>query len=320
MRIGVASIALLAASAWAAPAMAQSRCAQFQVIGTGARAQYNPFDSTDAQSNFDVRVEALTEGVNGVRFLLVDTTPGARGPQLGQAGPENYDVVWLEDTSRKVFVVGNELLNNTNGVQVRLPGRNGVEITRLRMVIPRGQAASAQPHREYLRLRYQCVDASGTPIGSQEEQAAPIEIEAQVPGYTAAYIGSVGMTRGAIEFGRIGPDSSNLTNSVSVTALSTVPYDVLIESDNRGMLRRAGTDTRGINYQMRYGGTQVVSGERLTCPATMAPVGRIEQFEVALDRASIGTVPAGDYSDVVTLTFRPRDIFEAGNCAASRAQ
>lgn len=317
MRVYIAGAALLA-SVWAAPAFAQGRCAQFQVIGNGARTDYNPFDPSGTQDTFDIRVEGLNDGVKRVRFLLVDTTVGVNGPGIGPRGPADYDVRWLEDTTRTVFVVGNDLLNPTNGAEARLPGRRGVDIVRLRLTVPRGQAAPAGQHRENLQIRYQCLDSAGLQIGTQQEEVVPVEVEVEVPRFAAAYIGGIGRTRGTIEFGRIGPETSDLQKRVSVTALSTVPYEVLVETDNDGQLRRQRRDGAGIAYSMAYAGTEVDPGDRIVCPTTPAPMGSVEDFQVTLDRNAVAAVPAGDYSDVVTLTFSPRDVISPIGCIVRR--
>ncbi len=178
MRVYIAGAALLA-SVWAAPAFAQGRCAQFQVIGNGPRTDYNPFDPSGVQDNFEIRVEGLADGVKRVRFLLVDTTLGTNGPGIGPNGPADYDVRWLEDTTRTVFVVGNDLLNPTNGAEARLPGMRGVDIVRFRLNVPRGQSAPAGTHRENLQIRYQCLNSAGVQIGTAfmltpEAKTAPL--------------------------------------------------------------------------------------------------------------------------------------------------
>lgn len=317
MRVSIAGAALLAC-VWTAPALAQSRCAEFQVVGNGPGGDYNPFNPVSAQDNFDIRVEGLNDSVARVKFLLVDTALGANGPGIGPQGPAEYDISWLEDTTRQVFVTGNELLNPNNGAEARVSGRRNVDFVRMRLTIPRGQPSPAGVHRENLTIRYQCFNSAGAPIGVQQEQLRPVEVRVEVPRFASAYIGGIGRTRGRIEFGRIGPDVSELSRRISVTALSTVPYEVLVESDNDGALRRRRGDEDGIGYRMAYGGAQVGSGDRLICPTTPAPMGAVNDFEVTLNRDDVARLPAGDYSDVVTLTFSPRDVFSPGACSLRR--
>jgi len=136
-----------------------------------------------------------------------------------------------------------------------------------------------------------------------------------VPRYVAAYIGSVGQTRGTISFGEVAAPSASLTRAIGITALSTLPYAIEFDSENEVLLKRRKGDTDGIAYNMRYAGVPVLDGETLVCPTTPAPMGRGEQFEVTLDRASISQLPAGDYADTVTLTFTPRDAVGVSACA-----
>lgn len=317
MKYCIAGVALLA-TCWAGPAFAQNRCAQFQVIGSGARPDYNPFDPMATQDTFQIRVDGRAEGVRGVRFLLVDTTPRSTGAGLGDNGPLDYDVRWVEDTGREVFVVGNQQVTMSNGAEARLRGRESIDFVTFQLRIPKGQAAPARTHREGLLIRYQCLNGAGQPVGSQQEQSAPVEVAARIPEFAAAYIGGAGRTRGTIDFGQITANSSELSKRISVTALSTVPYEVLFESDNDGRLRRRGEDGMGIAYTMSYGGTDVSSRQTVICPTTPAPRGAVEDFEVTLDGRSVAALPAGDYSDVVTLTFSPRDVANPAGCTLRR--
>lgn len=314
----IRALAVVIAAGWSIPAMAQSQCAQFEQIGNGARTDYQPFESTPTLDTFQLRVRRLADGVSAVRFLLVDRTPQAAGPQIGLSGPLNYDVTWLDDTTRRVFVVGNEQPQPITGAQVDLPGRSGVAITQFRLTIPAGQEAGARTHREDLLVRYQCLDGGGRVIGTTQEQPATIALNVTVPAYAAAYIGSVGTTRGTISFGEVSRPGAALSKSINVTALSTTPYAIEFDSENKGLLKRRRQDADGIAYSMRYGSADVADGDTLVCPVTPAPMGRGELFEVALEPGSIATLPAGRYEDTVTLTFTPRDVANVSSCTVRR--
>lgn len=288
-------------------AFAQPMCAQFEIIGNGASGEYNPYDSANTVDTFDIRITRNIDGVNAVRFLLLDNSRRQDGPGIGTAGPADYDIVWLDDPSKIVFSANNAILTPTNGATVALPGRQGRAVTRFRLRIPRGQPASAGRHIENLTIRYECLSGVASFTTTATEQIANVPIEVTVPSYVAAYIGSVGQTRGAIDFGPISTDSGPLSGSVAVTALSTVPYAVTFDSEREGRLRRRPNDSDGIAYDMSYAGNRVEDGERMICPATPAPIGQAEMFEVRLRRNSLRDLPAGDYSDTVTLTFAPRD-------------
>jgi hypothetical protein len=308
-----ALVAGLVGLLWACPAAAQTRCAQFEMVGTGARLPYNPFDPNDASQAFQVRVGRLNSAASKVRFLLVDTTRGSTGPKLGPNGPMDYDIRWTGDATRTVFVADNQLVNETNGALGNFNSA-GVDMVDFRLTIPRGQSAPASIHLEELEVRYQCLDASGNTIGTQQEQLAPIEIRAIVPLFAAAYIGGPGNYRGLIDFGEINAATANLTKSLSVTALSTVPYEVLVQSDHAGKIIRTATDP-GIPYRMRFAQTEVPNGGRIVCPVTPMPGGQSRDFEVTLDRNALKGAASGDYGDVVTLTFTPKDIASPAGCA-----
>jgi spore coat protein U-like protein len=309
--------AMLAACAFASPAMAQSQCAEFEMIGNGTSAVYQPFDPGPMVETFQVRARRLADGISGVRFLLVDRTPQPTGPQIGATGPLDYDITWLENSTRRVLVVGNEQPQPMTGADLDFPGRSGVQVTRFSLTVPAGQQAPAQIHRENLIVRYQCLGANGNPVGATQEQPATLEIALAVPRYVAAYIGSMGQTRGTISFGDVNAPSASLTRAIGITALSTLPYAIAFDSENALMLKRQRNDVSGIGYAMRYAGVPVLDGETLVCPTTPAPMGRGEQFEVALDRSTVARLPAGAYADTVTLTFTPRDAIGVTACTVT---
>ena len=302
-------IALAAGAALASPAMAvSSRCADFKILGNQGDDKYDPFSAQDLRKNFQVKVERLDSAVTSVQFLLVDGTMAQAGPRVGTAGPEVYDIEWTQDRSRQVFVSGAQLITQLNGARVEFGrGRNAVANTQFQLYVPRGQVAAAGLQSEPLIVRYQCFSGSDRVGGENEQLTGEMAIELRVPRFVSAFIGGAGQRRGEIDFGRIGPDTATLRKAVSVTALSTVPYEVSFETENDGMLKRRARDDAGIGYDMRFAGVDVAPGETLVCPVTPAPLGKIDEFAVTLDRNAIASLPAGDYSDVITLTFEPRD-------------
>lgn len=314
-RLYVGFAAAIAALATATPAFAQANCVQFDVLGNGANGEYNPFNRSNASEAFQVRASRVAEGVTGVRFILVDSTPRNGSPGFGSSGPLNYDIEWLGgDTSRTVFTAANEPLNATNGATIVFPGRQGVDVSRFRLSVPRGQAAAAGRHIENLTVRYSCLYGSNTGPSSSTEQQASLRLELSVPSYVAAYVGGVGQSRGTIDFGTVSANTGNLSRSIGVTALSTVPYEVTVASERGGRLRLQPKDAEGIPYTMKFSGEDVEAGSRIVCPATPAPIGKVDPLEVTLRRNSLSKLRAGDYSDTVTLTFQPRDGSGAGAC------
>lgn len=299
----------------ATPALASQNCADFQILGEQSRVDYNPFAAQPVSRIFQVRVRRLDPTATSVRFLLVDTTPSPDGPRVGGGGPGIYDIEWSEQPGREVFVYGGQLVAQTNGALVAFGGSTiDTAVTTFRLQVPRGQASAVGLQTEALSVRYQCY--SGTDrLGPEGEQiSADMSVVVNVQRFLSTYVGGVGQQHGEIAFGTLSPDSGGLSKAIAVTALSTVPYDVLVTSDNLGLLKKTPDDAIGIGYRMRYAGVAVLPGDTLSCPATPAPLGKTDQMEVALDRRDLGRVPAGDYRDVITLTFTPRDGGAANPC------
>lgn len=300
---------VLASAALASPALAtSSRCAQFEILGNQGDEKYDPFSAQDLRKNFQVKVTRLDDSATSVQFLLVDGTPEQGGARVGTFGPATYDIEWTQDNSRQVFVAGPQVITALNGARVEFGrGRNAVATTGFQLYVPRGQVAAAGTQSEQLIVRYQCFGGKDRIGGENEQLTGQMEIALRVPRFVAAYIGGTNQRRGEIDFGTISATSSNLSKAISVTALSTVPYQVSFGTDNGGKLKRNAREADGIDYRMRYAGVDVNPGDRLTCPVTPAPLGKIDEFAVTLDRSAIARLPAGDYADVVTLTFEPRD-------------
>ena len=313
------AITALATLAWASPALAQSQCATFETIGNGARTTYDPFSPSPAVEFFDVKIRRSDASVRGVRLVLADTTPRSGGPGLGPVGPLLYDISWSEETARTAFVVGSAPPMALLSPEVHLQGQGaGVEVTRFRWTVAPGQQASAQQHREMLTVRFQCLNGQGAPLGPVQEQNFGVDLVLNVDRFAAAYIGSVGNTRGAISFGPIGAGTSNLTRAIGITALSTLPYQIEVDTDNGQKLKRQPSASGGIDYSMRFGGVAIADGDKVTCPITGAPAGTVSQFEVTLDRESVARQTTGTYSDTVTLTFTPRDVNAISTCVVDR--
>lgn len=290
------------------PARAQTPCAAFEIVGAGLTASYNPFDTANVAVNFQIKVVRLTGGVQSIRFILVDPTPVTGGPGLGANGPKIYDVRWVPDATRNVLVWTGQPVTAANSASVPVSGGGGAVVTtNFQLTLPRGQAVSAGSFTENLDVRYQCIRGGTADPQLEQIGSGAMRLTLNVPQYAAAYIGSAGQTRGTIAFGTLSPDTSNLSKTIAITALSTLPYEIKLSSDNGGKLKRSAGASDGIGYTTRYAGRALAAGQPLICPATPAPSGRVSELEVTLDGSAIGTLPAGSYRDVLTLTFSPRD-------------
>lgn len=311
MRLLLSTVAV--GAMFAASPVYAARCAQFEILGNQGDDKYDPFDSRPLSKSFQIKVTRLDKDVTSVRFLLVDETPSVGGPRLGASGPLSYDIESRQDSSRDVFVTGNEMITSLNGALAGF-NKNDVDNLQFQLNVPPRQAVPAGTHSEQLTIRYQCYSGRD-PVGSQEEQrSSTTTLELTVRRAMTAYIGGVGQTHGEIDFGTISPTTGNLSRSISVTALSTLPFDVSITSDNTGKLKRNKNETVGIDYSMNYAGVPVTSGDTLICPSTPSPTGRSEDLQVTLDRNSLATLPAAAYADVIIITFEPRDNGSATSC------
>lgn len=311
MRKSAVALAL-AAGFTALPAAAQTQCARFEIVGNQNRVRYNPYEGAVTET-FQVKVSATRSGVSRVRFLLLDTD----GASLGQGGPETY-LAGLSGSPERGFAFGSAQPTSINAVTVTIPGQgNGNAHSNFQVTIPAKQVTRAGTYTQPLNVVYQCADSSGNFSGLALERAGELDVRAIVPAVVSATIS--GASRATMDFATIGPTSGNLSRSLDVTTGSTLPYEVSIDSDFDGRLRLNRNDTAGIGYTMTYNNVPVVDGSRIVCSTPSRAVGRSEPFAVTLNGSDIRQVRAGTYSDVVTLTFTPRDVAEpASTCSAAR--
>lgn len=294
-----------------------NRCAVFETVGKGATTDYQPFDPAPTIDTFDIRAR-VADSVSSVRFLLVDSSPRGGGPAIGDAGPVNYDLVWLTDSSKRVLVQGQEQPVAMAGAVISPKGKSGQGETTFQLVVPAGQEVGARRHQENLKVRFQCLGGNGQSLGPVQEQYVGVDVAVVVPAYAAAYIGSVGQTKGTIDFGELGSSDADVTRSIGITALSTTPYEIQVVAEQNSRLLSSGNGAAAIPFKMNYGGQDVESSGRVVCPMTRAPMGTTEQFAVTLDGKAIARQPAGTYRGTVILTVSPRDLIAQNSCALTR--
>lgn len=300
-----------AAICGATPAFAQSACASFRIPSNQNKVDYSPLGGA-AVTTFNVQVDGANKSVQSIRFILVDTDSAAQGGQgLGQYGPAQYSLGAASNLTRG-FGYGSDQPNTVNSALATIPGNSGRDNVSFQLTIPAGQQARGGTHVQDLVVRYECLDAGGNLLGLPQQQATPLTVEARVPSYVSATID--GKQGGLIDFGTISA-SSNLTKDLYVNTLATLPYDVLIDSEYGGMLKRGANQAAGIGYSMTYDGAAVNDGQRVVCPRPANLTGRLDRFAVTLKQGDVAAAASGNYSDTVTLTFTARDIPElSGSC------
>lgn len=306
-------LAMMATLIAAPPASATNspggQCARFDVLGNGLRLTYQPFEPGAAADTFDLRIDRLSSNVDAVRFVIIDPTRGTQGFKVGPAGPEVYALTWTERPDRTVLTGAGGVPEGLIGAETTLPGRQGRSVMRFLASVPGAQAAAAGRHIQPLTIRYQCLDDRGRPISGLLEQPATLEMIVTVPSSADIYVGSVGQSRGSINFGTIGA-GSDLSRTVPVITRATSAFVIDIDTENNERLLRPGNNAGAgaIAYGMRLGTTVIADGDRLACPATAMPSGQTDLLEVTLDSEDVARVPAGRYRDVITLSVTPSDI------------
>ena len=305
-------------------AHADSPCATFETIGTDLDVVYSPYLPTPTVRPFLLRVtRSSTSPATSVRFILLDATHSATGnPRIGPAGPIGYDIRWLGNTGQTVFFEGNRVVDQNSGVTVSFGNGpvGGLRTASMVMTIPAGKPVAASRQIENLEVSFQCY-VGNTPIGVPATQMGnQLQVDLRVLPYFGAYIDSAGTNTGRIDFGPLDVAGGNRTSSIAVTSLSTLPYDVQVQTVRGSALRLSDTATDGIPYTMRFAGVAAANGSTLRCPTPPIPSGASQNLDVTLDNSHTRDLRAGRYSDTITLTFTPYDggSIPSGGCVARR--
>lgn len=316
--LGFAGLALgLLAGGQAFAQTSLSACVKFEILDAGVDKVYDPYKPHNVVDNFTVRMTRGSGAVTSVRFLLVDTTPLGSDPKFGSDGPADYDIDWVQDSSRPVFVYGAQTVTELNSAMISFHGQQSTQTTVVRLSIPRGQTAIAGRQVERLAVRYQCF-AGRDEIGGQLDQYnGQMELSLYIPRIVSAYVGGIGQQHGEIAFGTLGT-ASNLRKNISVSVMSTLPYAIDITSENGLKLLRSRDRDGAIDYKLQVAGLDVTGPATMQCPITPMPSGESRLVEVALDPTAVKNQPAGDYSDTITLTFRPNDGYAGGQCRVNQ--
>lgn len=303
---------------FAVPQTAFASCAEFRASAADLSLDYNPFNPAGIERSFTLRTRRLAADVTAVRVVIADPGAISRGAALGRDGAVQYDIRWARDAGRTVFVSGAEQPNATNGALIEFgSGRSGdVANEDFRIRIPAGQGVGAGDYYQSLELRYICY--SGREEVDRNAQIGPqVAVNLRVPERIATFIGSPGIRSGRIEFGEIDATAGDLVRQLSITAQSTVPYDIRVDTD-RGALKRFDRDDATLPYYLKLSGFPVSDRSRILCERTPAPGGRNHNLQVELKGQDLARMPAGSYGDTVTLTFAPRLGLSGGEgCAPS---
>ncbi len=305
--------------ALAAPQAAHAACADFRASASELTVDYDPFNRSEVERAFTIHIRRLDPRITAVRLVLAN--PGAinRGAAFGRNESVRYDIRWIRDTGRNVLVSGAEQPNPTNGALIEFgQGSTGDNVNEsFRIRIPAGQGIVAGHYYQPLEVRFACLTGRdeidrGMQLGSQ------VAVDLTVPERIATFVGSAGNQRGRIDFGDVDGTGGNVTRGLAVTAQSTVPYDIRVGQE-RGMMKRSDKDDAALPYALKISGFPVSDNSTIACSQTPAPGGRNHNVQVELAARDLQRLPAGQYADVVTLTFSPRlGLSGADGCSPTR--
>ncbi|WP_395337167.1 hypothetical protein WBP06_21730 [Novosphingobium sp. BL-8H] len=305
--------------AWAMPQAAKAACADFRASSSELSLDYDPFNRSEVERSFTIHVRRLDPRITAVRVVLAN--PGAinRGAALGRNESVRYDIRWVRDSGRTILVSGAEQPNATNGALIEFgAGATGDNVNEsFRIQIPAGQGIVAGRYYQPLEVRFACM-AGRDEIDRGMQLGSQVAVDVTVPERISTFVGSAGNQRGRIDFGDIDGSSGNVTRGLTVTAQSTVPYEIRVDEE-RGAMKRFDNDDAVLPYALKVSGFPVTRQSTIACSQTPAPGGRSHGVQVELSARDLQRLPAGQYADVVTLTFSPRLGLSGGDgCSPTR--
>jgi spore coat protein U-like protein len=299
-------------------AHAEAPCASFSVARDDLRTNYNPFAANEDRTNFVLRAEKGNSDVAEVRALLKDASPRGGVPVIGTDGPAEYSIYLRNNDNQRIFDWRSGTLTGSNGLTFTYRDSRSVSTANLVLLIPAQQPSGAARHVQALEVAYACYNAAGALIGSGTQTSQDVLIDLNVTRIFGAYTGSLGNRAGTIDFGPIDVRAASIVSGrAAVTALSSVRYGMTIRSE-RGFQIRQSPNGQGLPYAATLDGMTVSQDGRFSCARTGA-AGREHQLALALDTRGAANLPAGDYSDTLTITFLARDGADAaprGSCVA----
>jgi hypothetical protein len=308
----IGSLVAFVCTLLAAPALADAPCATFSVARDDIRVNYNPFSASQDRTNFVLRAERRGSEVAQVRALIKDATPRGDLPVIGTDGPAEYTIVSRSNDAQDVFGWRSEQLNGSNGLTLTFRDSRNIATTNLTLVIPALQPSAAVRHNQPLDVLYECFNANGVSIGSGIQTNQDFAIDLTVLRVFGAYTGSLGTRSGTVDFGPIDVNATGVSSGRAViTAVSSVRYGLTIDSERGFQIRQTATGP-GLPYTATLDGLPVGQNARFVCSRS-GPSGRDHQIVLGLDTRGAANLPAGAYSDTLTVTFLARDGAEFGN-------
>lgn len=300
-------LGLTAAFVGALPSIATAQvCAEFTASSAELQVFYDPFQHAPVERSFSLQVRRLDPTITAVRFILADPDTAGVRPQLGLGGP-TYEIVWAREPGRRAFASGGEQPNNTNGAQISFGGASdrAVRDETFRIRIPAGEDLAAGTYYQPLDILFQCYAGDSLAGPTQVQRDGRVAVDLIVPEQIKSFIGSQGVRRGRLDFGVLTPALGRVSRNLSITAQSTVPYEVDFSAQH-GALKRSADDPAAIPYQTWFADLPVRSGSRVGCAKSPAPQGRTHILRAEVDGRQSASAPAGSYGETITITFSPR--------------
>jgi hypothetical protein len=304
MTVGLACAAIVSLASFSA--RADTPCASFSVPRDEVRVNYNPFAVAVDRTNFAVRTQRRDSEITEVRFLLKDKTPRGDQAVIGNDGPAEYNIEPRGEPGRTIFDWRSGTLTPLNGLNVMFRDNRNVASSNVALVIPALQPSAATRHTEALDVVFECYNANGAMVGNGIQTSQDLLVDLTVIRIFGAYTGTIGQRNGTVDFGPIDVRSgASLTSQAAITALSSVRYGLSIRSERNFHIRQTRNGA-GLPYSVVLDGVTVNQDDRFAC-ARSGPTGRNHEIALELDTRGAANLPAGDYSDTLTVTFLARD-------------
>ena len=290
-------IAVIGAPAWA-------NCnAVVALDGSAPLVQYDPFEGLARSDDLIVRV---TNAGDTACTLAVSVTGGQPG----------NDRVMVNGTQRLPYRIetldGREVPNDASAVigSVTLPAGAGQQTSLvLRIKVPAGVIGPAGFYEDALTIQVYSIGATTEKIGSEllSRASAQIEVRAQVNISGAS--GSFGGSPFALPRIDFGPMQTDATRNAFIQVRATTTVGITLSSQNSGQLIH---ESLGASARVAYAAT--LDGQDLALASGPSTLDRspplsldgVSYLLILRIAGAVDRLPAGEYSDVLTVSVAPR--------------
>jgi len=269
----------------------------------GGAGGYDPFESNPRAQTFQIRVENADD--DNCKFFVTISEDGGDGRRMsGPGGELGYE--FYTSATLKTPVGDIPGTKNAEVLDGDLKKNDTVAIVEYYALVAPGQTVAAGRYSEQRRFSlYRWPPANAT-----LEDERSVTVSANVRSAIAVTFDDGGRSvdlsgmRRTLDFGQL---RSGERRSFNLEVASNTPYELMLESENRGMLKHATADIYNVvPYSLTLGGQPLGLSGPVILPFTSDGRSDVVRHRFAVTIGTIDRAVAGRYADNVTITVSAR--------------